>query len=117
MRRHWIIHSILTERGHYPSARQGEKAAPEPIPACADDYITAQNINVELLSTQVNGGEAKVYGLEAAYNQVFDFLPAPFDGLGLTRRYLTRSTPRSAPCFRAIASSHRMKDCLALWTT
>ncbi|MBB3912543.1 TonB-dependent receptor [Sphingomonas desiccabilis] len=59
-----------------------------------DDYITAQNINVEipgrgtvLLSTQVNGGDAKVYGLEAAYNQVFDFLPAPFDGLGLQASY------------------------------
>jgi iron complex outermembrane receptor protein len=54
-----------------------------------DDYITAQNINIDipgrgtvLLSTQVNGGNAKVYGVEAAYNQVFEFLPAPFDGLG-----------------------------------
>jgi TonB-dependent receptor len=59
-----------------------------------DDYITAQNINVEipgrgtvLLSTQVNGGNAKVYGMEAAYNQVFDFLPAPFDGLGMQASY------------------------------
>lgn len=59
-----------------------------------DDYITAQNINVEipgrgtvLLSTQVNGGDAKVYGLEAAYNQVFDFLPAPLDGLGVQASY------------------------------
>ena len=59
-----------------------------------DDYITAQNINVEipgrgtvLLSTQVNGGDAKVYGAEAAYNQVFDFLPAPFDGLGFQASY------------------------------
>jgi iron complex outermembrane receptor protein len=47
-----------------------------------DDYITAQNVNTEipgrgtvLLSTQVNGGTAKVYGIEAAYNQMFDFLP------------------------------------------
>jgi TonB-dependent receptor len=59
-----------------------------------DDYITAQNINVEipgrgtiLLSTQVNGGDAKVYGVEAAYNQVFDFLPAPLDGLGMQASY------------------------------
>jgi TonB-dependent receptor len=59
-----------------------------------DDYITAQNINIEipgrgtvLLSTQVNGGNAEVYGVEAAYNQVFDFLPAPFDGLGVQASY------------------------------
>ncbi|WBY09823.1 TonB-dependent receptor [Sphingomonas sp. 7/4-4] len=59
-----------------------------------DNYITAQNINVEipgrgtiLLSTQVNGGDAKVYGAEAAYNQVFTFLPKPFDGLGLQASY------------------------------
>jgi TonB-dependent receptor len=59
-----------------------------------DKYITAQNINVEipgrgtiLLSTQVNGGNAKVYGAEAAYNQVFTFLPKPFDGLGIQASY------------------------------
>lgn len=59
-----------------------------------DDYITAQNIFVEipgrgqiLLSTQVNGGDAKVYGAEAAYNQVFTFLPKPFDGLGFQASY------------------------------
>jgi iron complex outermembrane recepter protein len=59
-----------------------------------DDYITAQNVYVEipgrgqiLLSTQVNGGDAKVYGAEAAYNQVFTFLPKPLDGLGVQASY------------------------------
>ncbi|MBI0476213.1 TonB-dependent receptor [Sphingomonas sp. MA1305] len=59
-----------------------------------DDYITAQNVNITipnrgtvLLSTQVNGGNAKVYGAEAAYNQVFTFLPKPFDGLGFQASY------------------------------
>ncbi|WP_294330346.1 TonB-dependent receptor [uncultured Sphingomonas sp.] len=59
-----------------------------------DNYITAQNVNIDipgrgtvLLSTQVNGGNAKVYGVEAAYNQVFSFLPAPFDGLGMQTSY------------------------------
>lgn len=67
-----------------------------------DDYITAQNINVEipgrgtvLLSTQVNGGSAKVYGAEAAYNQVFTFLPAPFDGLGVQASYTHTSVEAS----------------------
>lgn len=67
-----------------------------------DDYITAQNINVEipgrgtiLLSTQVNGGDAKVYGAEAAYNQVFTFLPKPFDGLGIQASYTHTSVQAS----------------------
>jgi iron complex outermembrane receptor protein len=67
-----------------------------------DDYITAQNINIEipgrgtvLLSTQVNGGSAKVYGAEAAYNQVFTFLPAPFDGLGFQASYTHTSVEAS----------------------
>ncbi|VXC48092.1 TonB-dependent receptor [Sphingomonas sp. 8AM] len=67
-----------------------------------DDYITAQNINVEipgrgtvLLSTQVNGGKAKVYGMEAAYNQVFTFLPQPFDGLGFQASYTHTSVQAS----------------------
>ncbi|MEH3159898.1 MAG: TonB-dependent receptor [Sphingomonas taxi] len=59
-----------------------------------DDYITQQNVNIDipgrgtvLLSTQVNGGDAKVYGAEAAYNQVFTFLPKPLDGLGVQASY------------------------------
>ncbi|MEA1085364.1 TonB-dependent receptor [Sphingomonas sp. CD22] len=59
-----------------------------------DDYITAQNVNIDipnrgtvLLSTSVNGGKAKVYGFEAAYNQVFTFLPKPLDGLGFQASY------------------------------
>ena len=66
-----------------------------------DDYITARNVNIDipgrgtvLLSTQVNGGDAKVYGVEAAYNQVFDFLPEPFDGLGFQASY-THTSVRS----------------------
>ena len=54
-----------------------------------DDYITAQNTTIQvpgrgdvLLSSNVNGGTAKRTGVEVAYNQVFSFLPAPFDGFG-----------------------------------
>lgn len=43
------------------------------------------------LSTQVNGGDAKVYGFEAAYQQVFTFLPQPFDGLGFQASYTRTS--------------------------
>ncbi len=67
-----------------------------------DDYITQQNVNIDipgrgtvLLSTQVNGGDAKVYGVEAAYNQVFTFLPAPFDGLGVQASYTHTSVKAS----------------------
>ncbi|MBN8806615.1 MAG: TonB-dependent receptor [Sphingomonas sp.] len=67
-----------------------------------DNYITQQNVNIDipgrgtvLLSTQVNGGNAKVYGLETAYNQVFTFLPAPFDGLGVQTSYTHTSVKAS----------------------
>lgn len=33
-------------------------------------------------STNLNGRDGKLYGVEFAYNQVFTFLPGPFDGLG-----------------------------------
>ncbi|WP_288413635.1 TonB-dependent receptor [uncultured Sphingomonas sp.] len=59
-----------------------------------DDYITQQNTEITIpgrglvrLSTQVNGGNAKVYGAEIAYSQVFSFLPAPLDGLGVQGSY------------------------------
>jgi TonB-dependent receptor len=66
-----------------------------------DDYITAQSRTITVpgrndaagapipitLSTQVNGGNAKLYGAEFSYNQVFDFLPQPFDGMGVQATY------------------------------
>ncbi|MET3663563.1 TonB-dependent receptor [Caulobacter sp. 1776] len=55
-----------------------------------DNYITAQNTTIQvpgrgdiLLSTSVNGGDAKVRGFEAAYNQSLSFLPGLLDGLGV----------------------------------
>ncbi len=35
----------------------------------------------------VNGDGAKIQGLELAYQRFFDFLPAPFDGLGVQANY------------------------------
>lgn len=59
-----------------------------------DDYITQSNTEINIpgrgivrLSSSVNGGNAKVYGAEAAYSQVFTFLPAPFDGFGVQGSY------------------------------
>jgi TonB-dependent receptor len=55
-----------------------------------DNYITAQNTFIQapgrgevLLSTNVNGGDARIQGLEMAYSQTFKALPAPFNGLGV----------------------------------
>jgi len=55
-----------------------------------DNYITAQNTFIQapgrgeiLLSTNVNGGDARIQGLELAYSQTFKALPAPLDGLGV----------------------------------
>jgi len=53
-------------------------------------YITQQNTTIQvpgrgdiLLATSVNGGDAKLTGVELAYNQSLAFLPGPFDGLGV----------------------------------
>lgn len=35
----------------------------------------------------INNGEGKLKGFELAYQQFYDFLPAPFDGLGLQANY------------------------------
>jgi TonB-dependent receptor len=55
-----------------------------------DNYITAQNTFIQvpgrgevLLSTNVNGGDARIQGVEIAYSQTFRTLPAPLDGLGV----------------------------------
>lgn len=40
-----------------------------------------------LLTAPVNGGNAYVLGFELAWQQNFDFLPAPFDGLGALANY------------------------------
>ncbi|PIB92855.1 TonB-dependent receptor [Caulobacter sp. FWC2] len=55
-----------------------------------DDYITAQNTFIEvpgrgqvLLSTNVNGGQARIQGLELTFSRVFRDLPQPWDGLGV----------------------------------
>ncbi|WP_184151085.1 TonB-dependent receptor [Sphingobium lignivorans] len=39
------------------------------------------------LTTYINGDTAKVKGVELSYNQLFTFLPAPFDGLLLNLNY------------------------------
>lgn len=39
------------------------------------------------LTSLVNGGSARLTGFELGYQQVFNFLPAPFDGLGLEAGY------------------------------
>jgi TonB-dependent receptor len=55
-----------------------------------DNYITAQNTFIQvpgrgeiLLSTNVNGGDARIQGVELAYSRTFKSLPAPLDGLGV----------------------------------
>jgi len=40
-----------------------------------------------LVSRMVNVGTAKIQGAEVGWNQFFDFLPVPFDGLGMSANY------------------------------
>ena len=44
------------------------------------------------LSSRVNGGDASIKGVELAYQQTFDMLPEPFDGLGLLANYTFTDT-------------------------
>ncbi len=79
-----------------------------------DDYITATNTIIQvpgrgdiLLSTQANGGEAKVKGLEIAFNQAFTGLPAPFDGLGAQASFTLVDSQASY-----FAGNRQIKDAL-----
>lgn len=40
-----------------------------------------------VVSRMVNVGTAKIQGVELGWNQFFDFLPAPFDGFGMSANY------------------------------
>ena len=61
------------------------------------DYITYGKYNLTLTNNgvtrtvegngPVNGDGAKIQGLELAYTRFFNFLPAPFDGLGIQANY------------------------------
>lgn len=44
------------------------------------------------LSARVNGGDASIKGVEIAYQQTFDMLPEPFDGLGMLANYTFTDT-------------------------
>jgi len=48
--------------------------------------VTGQVQTVDFEST-VNGGDGFMQGVELAYQQFYDFLPAPFDGVGLQLNY------------------------------
>ena len=40
-----------------------------------------------LVTRPINTGEARIQGAEIGWNQFFDFLPAPFDGFGISANY------------------------------
>ncbi|QKX17225.1 TonB-dependent receptor [Microbulbifer sp. YPW1] len=48
--------------------------------------LTGQVQTVDFEST-INGGDGFMQGVELAYQQFYDFLPAPFDGVGLQLNY------------------------------
>jgi TonB-dependent receptor len=54
------------------------------------DFVTKQEVlfgaNLDV-TRPINGEGVKLQGLEFNYQQTFDFLPAPFDGLGLLFNY------------------------------
>lgn len=50
-------------------------------------FEAAGSPTVGLFDGPVNGAGGYIWGLEVGYSQAFDFLPAPFDGLGVTMNY------------------------------
>lgn len=58
-----------------------------------DSFLTVSTEPVTILGVQFgdtrprNGGEGDITGFEIAYQQIFDTLPAPFDGLGVQTNY------------------------------
>ncbi|WP_454828605.1 TonB-dependent receptor [Pseudoxanthomonas wuyuanensis] len=51
-------------------------------------YPAADGNEYDYLITQtINTGEARIQGAEIGWNQFFDFLPAPFDGFGISANY------------------------------
>ncbi|MDC7674508.1 TonB-dependent receptor [Asticcacaulis machinosus] len=62
-----------------------------------NNYIQAGTYNLDVTNNGVtrtvlvegpmNGDGAKIFGLEVAYQRFFDFLPAPWDGLGVQANY------------------------------
>lgn len=59
-------------------------------------YSQKTNIIVDgqtyLLTSPTNGGQAKIKGVELAYQHLFKALPAPFDGLGFLANYTYTDT-------------------------
>ncbi|HSX64497.1 MAG TPA: TonB-dependent receptor, partial [Pseudoxanthomonas sp.] len=45
------------------------------------------NVYDYLITQTINTGEARIRGAEIGWNQFFDFLPAPFDGFGISANY------------------------------
>ena len=53
-----------------------------------DLQVTNNGVSRKIeLSGPVNGAGAQIDGLELAYQRTFDFLPAPFNGLGIQTNY------------------------------
>lgn len=61
-------------------------------------FVYSQNTNIVVdgqtyvLTSPTNGGQAKIKGLELAYQHLFKSLPAPFDGLGFLANYTYTDT-------------------------
>lgn len=50
-----------------------------------------------LITRPVNVGTARIQGAEIGWNQFFDFLPAPFDGFGISANYTYIDSSTSVP--------------------
>lgn len=59
--------------------------------------VTVGGITFENVNQPENAASAELFGIEAQYQQTFTFLPAPFDGLGLSANLTWLDTTLNVP--------------------
>lgn len=95
--------SLLSVSGFYRSVKDTLFETTVPVGDDRFDFGGIDRSGYDYTTT-LNGGNGKLYGVEIAYNQSFDFLPAPFDGLGaqasltlVDGNFETLATPSAGP--------------------
>ena len=72
-----------------------------------DDYVY-NGVTLDKATIPANGRSAKIKGLEFSYNQAFEFLPAPFDGLLLQLNYTYTDAKGTVPTDGSLADPRKI---------
>jgi TonB-dependent receptor len=72
-----------------------------------DDYVY-NGVTLDKATIPANGRTAKIKGLEFSYNQAFEFLPSPFDGLLLQLNYTYTDAKGTVPTDGSLADPRKI---------